>query len=73
MLSHGVLDDAGLFSVAGEDNTLLVEELARVVRTHRQGDAGHRALDLGELLAESLWCHGMSSTGEMAAGAAQLS
>ncbi len=71
--AHGVLDDAGLLPVAGEDDTLLVEELARVVRPDRQGDVGHGALDLCELLTESLWCHGMPSTRTVAAGAAELS
>lgn len=57
--ADGVLDEAGLLAVAGEHDALLVEELGGVVRPHRQGDVGHRALDLVELLVESLWRHGV--------------
>ncbi|GAA3308815.1 hypothetical protein GCM10020295_71810 [Streptomyces cinereospinus] len=56
--AHGVLDDPGLLAVAGEHDTLLVQEFGGVVRTHRERDVGHRALDVVELLAETLWCHG---------------
>ncbi len=62
VVAHGVLDEAGLLAVAGQDDALLVEELGGVVRPHHQRDVRHRALDLVELLTESLWCHGMSST-----------
>ena len=59
--TYGVLDDPRLLAVAGEDDALLVDELGGVVRPHRQLDVGHGALDLVELLLETLRCHGMSS------------
>ncbi len=58
---YRVLDDLGLLAVADEDDALLVEELGGVVRAHGEGHVRHRALDLVELLVESLRCHGGSS------------
>lgn len=61
--AHGVLDDLRLLPCAGEDDTLLVEELPGVVGPHGQRDVGQGALDLPELLTEALRWHGVSSTG----------
>ncbi|GAA3151362.1 hypothetical protein GCM10017687_81200 [Streptomyces echinatus] len=62
--AHGVLDEPGLLAVPDEHDTLLVEVSRGVVRSHGQRDVRQRALDVVELLVESLWRHACPPPGD---------